>query len=86
MAHGRLVKSVAFPYNHGMNVELRPEEETNQGIVEELTGEAFWNLHVPGCDEHLLAHNLRKAKERAGRKPRNGSGKRLNISRRKQCP
>jgi len=27
--------------------------------VEELTREAFWNLNVPGCNEHLLAHKLR---------------------------
>jgi len=46
-----------------MDVELRLEEEADWGIVEELTREAFWNLHVPGCDEHLLLRNLRKAKE-----------------------
>ncbi len=23
------------------------------------TREAFWNLHVPGCDEHYLAHKMR---------------------------
>ena len=42
---------------------LRPEEESDYREVEELTREAFWNLHLPGCDEHLLVHNLRKAKE-----------------------
>lgn len=26
--------------------------------VEELTREAFWNLHNPGCDEHYLLHVL----------------------------
>jgi predicted N-acetyltransferase YhbS len=46
-----------------MNVELRPEEEKDYRIVENLTREAFWNYHVPGCDEHYLIHNLRKAKE-----------------------
>jgi predicted N-acetyltransferase YhbS len=46
-----------------MEIELRPEEEQDYRIVEELTREAFWNVYVPGCDEHLLIHNLRKRKE-----------------------
>jgi predicted N-acetyltransferase YhbS len=46
-----------------MDIVLRLEEEKDYRIVEELTREAFWNLHVPGCDEHLLIHNLRKSKE-----------------------
>jgi predicted N-acetyltransferase YhbS len=46
-----------------MEIELRLEEESDYKIVENLTREAFWNNHVPGCDEHLLIHNLRKAKE-----------------------
>lgn len=29
--------------------------------VEQLTREAFWNQHVPGCNEHYLAHTLRNA-------------------------
>ena len=43
-----------------MNIKIRPEEKNDYRIVEELTREAFWDLHVPGCDEHLLIHNLRK--------------------------
>jgi predicted N-acetyltransferase YhbS len=46
-----------------MEIELRLEEEKDYKIVEELTKEAFWNAHVPGCDEHLLIHNLRKINE-----------------------
>jgi predicted N-acetyltransferase YhbS len=46
-----------------MEMELRLEEEKDHRIVEELTREAFWNVHFPGCNEHLLIHNLRKAKE-----------------------
>jgi predicted N-acetyltransferase YhbS len=46
-----------------MEINLRLEEEKDYRIVEELTREAFWNYHVPGCDEHLLAHNLRKTNE-----------------------
>ena len=46
-----------------MEIKLRPEEEKDHRIVEELTREAFWNIHVPGADEHFLIHNLRKTKE-----------------------
>jgi len=46
-----------------MEIELRLEEEKDYRIVEELTREAFWNLHFPGADEHFLIHNLRKTKE-----------------------
>ena len=46
-----------------MNIQLRLEEKNDQKEVEILTREAFWNLYFPGCNEHLLAHNLRKTKE-----------------------
>ncbi|MCL2295072.1 MAG: N-acetyltransferase [Spirochaetes bacterium] len=46
-----------------MEIKIRLEEERDYKIVEELTREAFWNQHFPGCDEHLLIHNLRQAKE-----------------------
>jgi predicted N-acetyltransferase YhbS len=46
-----------------MEIELRLEEEQDYKIVEELTREAFWNNHVPGCDEHLLIHNLRRGED-----------------------
>jgi len=46
-----------------MDIELRLEEEKDYFIVENITREAFWNLHIPGCDEHLLIHNLRKTNE-----------------------
>ena len=42
-----------------MEITIRPERPEDYREVEELTREAFWNLHVPGCDEHLLAHRLR---------------------------
>jgi predicted N-acetyltransferase YhbS len=42
-----------------MELCFYPEEPKDYRAVEEITREAFWNLHVPGCDEHLLAHNLR---------------------------
>ena len=46
-----------------MDIELRLEEEKDYFIVENITREAFWNHHVPGCDEHLLIHYLRKTNE-----------------------
>jgi predicted N-acetyltransferase YhbS len=46
-----------------MEIKLRPEEEKDYRLVEELTREAFWNVNFPGCAEHLLIHNLRKARE-----------------------
>ncbi len=42
-----------------MNINIRPESEGDYRRVEELTRKAFWNLHVPGCDEHYLAHIMR---------------------------
>jgi len=46
-----------------INVLLRPEEEKDFHLVENLTREAFWNIYKPGCDEHLLIHNIRKRNE-----------------------
>ncbi len=40
-------------------VTLRPEGPADCRAVEELTRDAFWNHHVPGCDEHYLTHILR---------------------------
>ena len=42
-----------------MNINIRPERESDYRCVEELTRKAFWNLHSPGCDEHYLAHIMR---------------------------
>jgi predicted N-acetyltransferase YhbS len=46
-----------------MEIKLRLEEEKEYRLVEELTREAFWNVFFPGCCEHLVIHNLRKADE-----------------------
>ena len=43
-----------------MDVTIRLEQPNDYRIVEELTREAFWGLHHPDCDEHLLVHRLRK--------------------------
>ena len=40
---------------------IRCEQLSDYRAVEELTYEAFWNHHVPGCDEHLLMHALRES-------------------------
>ena len=40
---------------------LRNETVSDYRKVEELTREAFWNHHVPGCDEHYLLHIMRKS-------------------------
>ena len=46
-----------------MEIILRLEKEKDYRRVEEVTREAFWNVHVPGCDEHLLINHLRNEKE-----------------------
>ena len=42
-----------------LNITVRNERESDFREVEILTRKAFWNVHVPGCDEHYLAHVLR---------------------------
>lgn len=42
------------------NITIRLETEQDHQVVENMTREAFWNLHTPGCDEHYLVHILRK--------------------------
>lgn len=41
-------------------ITIRNEVESDYRIVEELTREAFWNHHTPGCNEHYLVHVVRK--------------------------
>ncbi len=43
------------------DIELRLETPQDYTEVEHVTREAFWNKHVPGCDEHYLAHVLRSS-------------------------
>lgn len=42
-----------------MQFTIRQEKESDFRQVEELTREAFWNLYVPGCNEHYLVHVMR---------------------------
>jgi len=44
------------------NILLRKETVSDYEAVENITREAFWNQHVPGCDEHYLVHIMRNAK------------------------
>lgn len=44
-----------------IDIILRNERPKDYRIVERLTREAFWNHHVPGCDEHYLLHIMRNA-------------------------
>lgn len=45
------------------DTKLRKETAIDYRIVEELTREAFWNQHVPGCSEHYLLHIMRSCDE-----------------------
>ncbi len=42
-----------------MNIEIRQETESDYREVEQITREAFWNLHSPGCVEHFIVHKMR---------------------------
>ena len=54
-------KSDKYDNKHvrSMNANLRLEQSADYRNVEELTREAFWNHHVPGCNEHYLLHIIR---------------------------
>jgi predicted N-acetyltransferase YhbS len=55
-----------FGEDPAMDIKLRLEEEKDHAAVENLTREAFWNVYRPGCDEHLVLHNMRSADEFIG--------------------
>lgn len=42
------------------NYIIRQEKEEDYYAVEALTKRAFWNQNEPGCNEHFLAHCMRK--------------------------
>jgi len=46
-----------------INLAIRNEQKEDYRTVEELVREAFWNLYVPGCNEHFVLHNLRKSSD-----------------------
>jgi putative acetyltransferase len=44
-------------------VIIRQEEEADQRAVEECVRAAFWNMYMPGADEHFLAHQMRRSND-----------------------
>jgi len=44
-----------------MEIGIRPTTGDDYRYTENLTREAFWNIYKPGCNEHLVLHNLRKS-------------------------
>jgi predicted N-acetyltransferase YhbS len=44
-----------------MNLTIRLEEEKDYQQVEYETREAFWDVYRPGCVEHWIVHQIRKA-------------------------
>jgi predicted N-acetyltransferase YhbS len=45
-----------------MNITIRNETKSDYRETETITREAFWDLYQPGCDEHLILHQLRESK------------------------
>lgn len=43
------------------NIKVRLETPEDYKIVENLTREAFWDVHVSGCTEHYLMHIIRNS-------------------------
>jgi putative acetyltransferase len=46
-----------------INLTIRNERKEDYRAVEQLVREAFWNLYVPGCNEHYIMHNLRNSSD-----------------------
>ena len=40
-------------------IKIRNEEAADYQKVEEITRKSFWNLYIPGCNEHYLVHVVR---------------------------
>ena len=45
------------------NIIIREERKEDYKATELMTMRAFWNIHGPGCNEHLLVHKLRESKD-----------------------
>ena len=43
-----------------MKMKIRNEKKADYREVEELLRDAFWDLYVPGCVEHYVAHVVRE--------------------------
>lgn len=57
----RRTRAMGLRVASDMNLVIRKEKESDYSNVEGLVREAFWNLYVPGCNEHFVLHNLRKS-------------------------
>ncbi len=44
-----------------MNYHLRLESTNDFRETENIIRESFWDVYTPGCNEHLIAHNMRTA-------------------------
>ena len=42
---------------------IRKETPADWAAVDFVTREAFWNIYAPGCDEHLIVHDLHGSKD-----------------------
>lgn len=42
---------------------IRNEKKEDYRTVEEMIKKTFWNLSMPGCNEHYFAHEVRKSKD-----------------------
>ncbi len=42
-------------------INIRLEKEKDYDIVENIAREAFWNLYIPGANEHYVVHQLRNS-------------------------
>lgn len=42
-------------------VIIRKENEQDYRQTEQMVRRAFWNIHGPGCNEHLMVHKLRQS-------------------------
>jgi predicted N-acetyltransferase YhbS len=45
-----------------MGLIIHKTTEGQHFQTENITREAFWNIYKPGCDEHLVLHNIRKSR------------------------
>lgn len=45
------------------NIIIRTEDKSDYREVEELIKKSFWNVNMPGCNEHFLAHKIRGQKD-----------------------
>ena len=46
-----------------MNIIIRKETPADYRQTEHMTMRAFWNIHGPGCNEHLLVRKIRTSED-----------------------